>query len=358
MTDRRLAPGVTQALTAALVFGASTPFAKRLGAGVNPVVVAGLLYLGSGLGLGASLLARPSAGREARLRRADGLPLAGVLLFGGLLAPVLLLVGLRTTPSATASLLLNLEAVFTALGAWFLLREHADRRIVMGMLVIVAGGVLLSFQSNGGFGVTVGSVAIAGACLCWGIDNVVTRPLSIRDPRQIAAAKGLAAGSVNVAMGLLIGGTLPSVGRIVATMVTGLVGYGLSLVLYVRAVRSLGTARTGAYYAAAPFIGAGIGLVWLREPVGRLFLPALGLMAVGLAIHLTEQHGHRHLHAPILHAHGHDHADPHHEHDLGGAADPGDPADPAGGTHELEHAHTAVAHEHGHTPDTHHRHRH
>ena len=342
-------PGVAEALGAALIFGASTPFSKQLGDGVNPVVVAGLLYLGSGIGLTTSLVLKPSTGRESSLKKSDLAPLLGVLVFGGVLAPILLLVGLRTTPSATASLLLNLEAVFTALGAWVFAREHADRRIVLGMIVIVAGGALLSFDPGGGFGITAGSVAIAGACACWGIDNVVTRPLSIRDPRQIAATKGIVAGSVNLLLGLAIGGHLPSLAKVLATMLTGLLGYGLSLVLYVRAVRTLGTARTGAYYAAAPFVGAGIGLTWLREPVGMLFVPALLLMLLGLALHLTEQHGHSHAHVAIDHAHAHDHDDPHHLH---GADRP----DQVGGS--LEHRHETTEHSHDHTPDTHHRHDH
>ena len=349
---RRLPPGVPDALVAATVFGASTPFAKRLGDGVNPLVMAGLLYLGSGLGLSASLLIRRSGGRESSIQRSDGKALLGVVVFGGVLAPILLLVGLRTTPAASASLLLNLEAVFTALGAWLFVREHADRRIVVGMLVIVAGGVLLSFQPDGRLGLTVGALAITGACACWGVDNVMTRPLSVRDPRQIAATKGVLAGVANLSMGLLIGGHLPSAGAILGALILGLVGYGVSLVLYVRAVRQLGTARTGAYYAAAPFVGAAIGLVWLREPVGRLFLPALVLMAIGLGIHLTERHLHGHRHDPVLHAHGHEHVDAHHLH--GGV----DNVAAGAGQHLLEHSHEPLEHSHPHTPDTHHRHDH
>ncbi len=341
--------GVPDALVAALVFGASTPFAKRLGDGVNPLVMAGLLYLGCGLGLTSSLVLWPS--KQSTIRRGDSLALLGVVVFGGMLAPILLMTGLRTTPSASASLLLNLEAVFTALGAWVIAKEHADRRIVIGMVVIVAGGVLLTFQTDGGFGFTLGAFAIVGACLCWGIDNVVTRPLSIRDPRQIAAVKGVVAGSVNLTLGLIVGGQLPSVGRTIGAMATGLVGYGISLVLYVRAVRQLGTARTGAYYAAAPFVGAAIGLIWLREPVGWLFAPALLLMAIGLGIHLTERHVHMHTHIPMQHAHGHDH-DEHHAHSA--AVNAPDLA----GRHDLDHTHQPLAHGHAHTPDPHHRHTH
>ena len=215
------------------------------------------------------------------------------------------------------------------------------------MVVIVAAATLLSFEPGGGFALTRGALAIAGACLCWGIDNVATRPLSLRDPRQIACVKGIVAGSANVGIGLAIGGHLPHLSRILAAMAVGFLGYGLSLVLYIRALRSLGAARTGAYYAAAPFVGSAIALVWLRESVGRFYVPALILMAIGLAIHLTERHEHDHLHSPQAHAHRHDHEDSHHSHDL--ATAPSDASD---------HVHEPVAHRHGHTPDDHHLHEH
>jgi drug/metabolite transporter (DMT)-like permease len=343
---RSLPDGVIVALGAALVFGASTPFAKRLGDGVNPAMAAGLLYLGSGLALGASSLLLRSGARESALRRSDVPALGVVVVFGGMLAPLLLLVGLRTTPAATASLLLNLEAVFTALGAWLIAREHADRRIIIGMVVIVAGAALLSLQPNGRFGLTAGALAIAGACAAWGIDNVASRPLSDRDPRHVAAVKGIGAGLVNTTIGLATGGRFPAAGRIAATMAVGLLGYGMSLVLYLRAVRRLGTARTGAYYSAAPFIGAAIGFAWLREPLGRWFVPALVLMIIGLALHITEDHEHDHEHAPLRHAHGHDHDD-HHTH-----------TEAHTGAESLDHTHEPVRHRHGHTPDAHHRHDH
>ena len=339
--------GVLSALGAAMVFGAATPFSKRLGTGVNPQVFAGLLYLGSGLVLGATLLIRLTGEREASLRKSDRIPLTLAVVFGGMLGPLLLLIGLRTTPAATASLLLNLEAVFTALGAWFIIKEHADARIVVGMIVIVAAAAMLSFEPGQGFTLTKGAVAIAAACLCWGIDNVATRPLSLRDPRQIACVKGIVAGSANVGLGLAIGGHLPHLGRALAAMLVGFLGYGLSLVLYIRALRSLGAARTGAYYAAAPFVGSAIALVWLRESVGRFYVPALGLMAIGLAIHLTERHEHDHLHSPLAHAHRHYHEDAHHRHDVATAS-----------SDAAEHLHEPVAHRHGHTPDDHHLHEH
>ena len=215
------------------------------------------------------------------------------------------------------------------------------------MIVIVAASVLLSFEPGGRFSLNVGSMAIAAACLCWGVDNVATRPLALRDPRQIACVKGLAAGSANVAIGLAWGGHLPGRTRLAAAFVVGFLGYGLSLILYIRAMRWLGAARTAAYYSAAPFAGSAIALIWLRERVGPLYWPALVLMVIGLAVHLTEDHRHRHRHEPILHAHRHDHLDGHHRHGQTGARED------AG-----EHVHEPTVHDHNHTPDDHHRHDH
>lgn len=345
--------GVGYAFGAASVFGCSTPFAKRLGDGVSPQVFAGLLYLGSGLGLAATLLIFPSGGRESSLQKADRGPLFLAVVFGGMLGPLLLMIGLRTTPAATTALLLNLEAVFTALGAWLVVKEHADRRIVIAMMIIVAGGVLLSINPSGGFAITAGAMAIVGACACWGVDNVATRPLGLRDPRQVGAVKGVFAGTANLGIGLVAGGHLPRLSIIAGAVVLGFFGYGLSLVLYIKALRVLGIARTGAYYAAAPFFGAGIALVWLREPVGRMFVPAVGLMAIGLAIHLTERHRHDHAHIALTHAHRHVHADIHHLH----TTDDNDaPVDEA--AHADVHTHATTQHDHDHTPDEHHIHEH
>ena len=353
--------GVGYAFAAATVFGCSTPFAKQLGDGVSPQVFAGLLYLGSGLGLAATLVLAPTRGREASLQRADRGPLLLAIVFGGMLGPLLLLVGLRTTPAASAALLLNLEAVFTALGAWLVVKEHADKRIVAAMTVIVAGGLCLSIRPSGGFAITAGAVAIIGACTCWGVDNVATRPLGQRDPRQVGAAKGIAAGAANLAIGLATGGHLPRAAIVAGAIVLGFFGYGLSLVFYIKALRVLGIARTGAYYAAAPFFGSAIALVWLKEPVGTMFVPAVVLMSIGLALHLTERHGHGHTHVALTHAHRHVHADIHHLHDGGdernelnelnelNASDDGD----AG-----VHTHDVITHDHGHTPDEHHLHDH
>ena len=345
----RMPTGVGFALLAAALFGASTPFAKLLLGELPPVLLAGLLYLGSGIGLTALVLLRRGH-EEAPLARADLPWLAGAVVFGGMLGPVLLMLGLRVTPAATASLLLNLEGVFTALLAWFVFRENFDRRIALGMLLIVAGGMLLSWQGSGGLGLPIGSLAVAGACLCWGIDNNLTQKVSAGNPFQVAAIKGAVAGSVNLALALALGASLPPLRAGAGALVVGFLGYGVSLALFVLALRHIGTARTGAYFSTAPFVGAAVSLILLREPVGMPFFAAAVLMGTGVWLHLTERHEHPHHHERLVHTHRHVH-DEHHQH----AHPPGiDAAEP----HTHEHVHEPVTHTHRHYPDIHHRHSH
>jgi drug/metabolite transporter (DMT)-like permease len=346
----RLPTGVAFALGAAALFGASTPFAKSLLGQVPPVLLAGLLYLGSGIGLSLLRAIRRGHGREAPLAAQDRPWLAGAVLFGGVLGPVLLMVGLRSTPAATASLLLNMEGVFTALLAWFAFHENFDRRIALGMILIVAGGLLLSWQGTGPAGLPFGAVAVAGACLCWGIDNNLTQKVSASDPFQVAAIKGAAAGCVNLGIGLLLGDRLPHGTTLAGALLVGFLGYGLSLALFVLALRHIGTARTGAYFSLAPFVGALVSLALLREPISPLFVGAAALMGLGVWLHLTERHEHKHTHERMAHSHRHYH-DEHHQHAHDAGVDPNEP-------HTHPHVHEPTSHTHPHYPDIHHRHRH
>lgn len=342
---------VTFALLAAALFGASTPLAKLLVGRVDPVLLAGLLYLGSGCGLAAWRWAW-SRGQvsEAPLKRSDVPWLAGAILFGGVLGPILLMVGLTSTPASAASLLLNLEGVLTAVLAWVVFRENFDRRIALGMAVITAGGVVLSWEGRPEVGVPWGAFAIAGACLGWAIDNNLTRKVSAGDPVQIAAIKGLAAGAVNVGVALARGVEWPASATVVACGAVGLAGYGVSLTLFVLALRGLGTARTGAYFSVAPFVGAAVSLVLLGDRPTVGFFAAAGLMAIGVWLHLTERHEHEHAHEELTHDHSHAH-DEHHQH--GHAA-----GDPPGEPHSHPHHHPPMRHSHPHYPDIHHRHGH
>ena len=348
-------PGAPLAVGSAALFGASTPLAKALlGGGVSPWLLAGLLYLGSGLGLavlhyGRKLVGRSSA--EASLARTDWGWMSLVVLAGGAAGPVLLMLGLSTTPASIAALLLNLEGLATMAIAWLAFRENVDRRLLLGAGAILAGALLLSWKDGSGLaGVGAGALLIAGACLAWGIDNNLTRKVSASDPVQIAMIKGLVAGAVNLAIALAAGGQLPGGGLLAGAAIVGFLGYGVSLVLFVLALRFLGTARTGAYFSTAPFIGALLAVLIFAEPITWRLVLAAGLMAIGLYLHLVERHEHEHEHEPLEHEHPHAH-DAHHQH-------PHAANDPSGEPHTHPHRHRRLIHSHPHYPDLHHRHDH
>ena len=341
--------GPAFALASAVLFGASTPFAKMLlGQGADPWLLAGLLYIGSGLGLGLFWLLRRRR-RDAPLSKASLPLLTLVVLSGGVVGPLLLMFGLTQTPASSASLLLNLEGLATMAIAWLVFRENVDRRLLIGAVAILVGAVLLAW-SGGPLTLNWGALAIAGACLAWGIDNNLTRKLSLSDPVQIAAIKGLVAGSINLMLAFSQGAILPSLPLTVAAGLLGLAGYGVSLVLFVLALRHLGSARTGAYYSTAPFVGAILAILMFDEPVTLRLLAAGGLMAVGLYLHLVERHEHEHAHEEMTHGHRHSH-DEHHQHAH-------QPEDPSGEPHSHPHRHGPLRHSHQHYPDEHHRHDH
>ena len=345
-------PGAPLALVSAALFGASTPLAKLLIGRIDPWLLAGLLYAASGVGLLALTGLRRALGRgssEAPLRRADLPWLAAVVFFGGVAGPVLLMLGLAATAASAASLLLNLEGLATMAIAWIVFRENVDRRIFAGALAILAGAVVLSWSGSAtGFG--WGSLAIAGACLAWGIDNNLTRKLSAADPVQIATIKGLAAGAINLAIAFGLGAALPDLGTIAAGAVVGFLGYGVSIALFVLALRHLGTARTAAYFSTAPFLGAVLALALFDEPVTWQLVAAGLLMAAGVWLHLAERHEHEHVHEPLEHEHRHVH-DEHHRHEHVAGDPPGEP-------HTHRHLHGRLVHAHPHYPDLHHRHSH
>lgn len=347
----QIRPAVPAALAAALLFGASTPLAKQLLRDTSPMLLAGLLYLGSGIGLSVARLVRDRAWHTPPLARAERLSLLLAIAFGGVLAPLLLMLGLARTPAASASLLLNLEAVLTALLAWIVFRENTDRRVVLGMVLIVGGAAALTgrgaAQARWFEG---GTLLIALACLCWALDNNLTRKVSASDALFLAALKGLVAGVVNTGVALLLGGRLPGPAGLAEAMTVGLLGYGVSLVLFVLALRGLGAARTGAYFSTAPFMGAAIAILALGEHPAAMFWLAAALMGAGVWLHLQERHGHVHTHSPLTHTHRHVH-DEHHQHSHDFDWDGPQP-------HTHEHVHAVLTHSHPHYPDIHHRHRH
>jgi drug/metabolite transporter (DMT)-like permease len=331
----------------------STPLAKALVGIVSPLLLAGLLYAGSGLGLllvaaGRHIL-RPYHSSPSLPSRREWGWLAAAIFFGGVVGPVALMYGLVSTAASSASLLLNLEAVFTALLAWFLFRENFDSRLVLGMLAIVSGGLLLAWTPGEYGHVSLGSLLIAMACLCWALDNNLTRKVSASDAVAIAALKGLIAGAVNLGLALLLGESMPAMHVIGAAAVVGFLGYGVSLVLFVLALRQLGSARTGAYFSVAPFFGAALAFLLQGDPVTWQLVVAGSLMAAGVWLHVSERHAHQRVHEHLEHNHSHLH-DEHHQH----AHDAWDGREP----HSHAHVHAPLIHSHVHYPDVHHRHPH
>jgi len=337
---------IAYASLSALLFGASTPFAKLLVGAISPLALAGLLYLGSGIGLAIWFAFRRA---PLNLAMKDVSWLGGAIVAGGVIGPALLMQGLARTDGASASLLLNLEAVFTAVMAWVVFRENVDRRIFAGFVAIAAGGIVLSWDQAPRASGLAGPLLVAGACLAWALDNNLTRRVSGGDAVAIASLKGLVAGTVNLGLALALGAYLPAPGAVLLGALVGLLGYGVSLVFFILALRELGTARTSAYFAVAPFYGAGIALVLLDEQTGPAFWAAAALMAIGVWLHLTERHEHDHAHEATTHAHEHVHDAHHqHEHPDGNATEP----------HSHTHHHRAIRHRHPHYPDLHHRHEH
>ena len=348
-----MARPIAYALAAAVLFGLSTPAAKVLLAEADPWAIAALLYLGSGIGLGAmrlvsSMSAR--APREAPLRWPDVPWLFIAIALGGGVGPVLLMFGLAAGSASRAALSLNLEGVLTAALAWLAFREHVDRRIALGMVAITAGGLVLAWQPGHGWPLDWSALLVTGACLAWAIDNNATRKVSAGDPVLIAALKGGAAGVANLAIAGATGAALPGGAAALGAGLVGFLGYGLSLTFFVRALRGLGTARTGAYFSVAPFVGAIASVVALAEPVTAALTVGGALMAFGVWLHLSEDHAHEHEHEALAHEHLHWH-DEHHQHDHDAAAPSDEP-------HSHHHVHAPMRHAHPHYPDLHHRHQH
>jgi len=339
-------PAILYAIASALLFGMSTPLAKLLTAHTGAVALAALLYLGAGGGL---LLWRGVRGRGgAPLRRSDLPWLGGAIVAGGIVAPILLLLGLARLAGSSAALLLNLEPVFTAMIAWFLFREHFDRRILVGMVLIVLGGLALGGSGAGEAGALEGVAFVTAACLLWAVDNNLTRQVAAADPLQVAGWKGAVAGSTNLLLALLLGSAFPSPLGMAGAALVGALGYGLSLMLFVVALRELGAARTGAYFSLAPFAGAAASFLLLGESLSAGFAVGALLMAAGVWLHATERHAHEHRHEALHHDHLHVHDEHHKHHHEGQVTEP----------HSHPHDHAPLVHSHPHFPDLHHRHTH
>lgn len=347
--------GYVYAIVSAVLFGATTPASKYLLSEFTPWLLAGLLYLGSGIGLSIILLVRyfinKSSFNEASLIRSDYGYLAVATLFGGVIGPVLLMFGLVKIEASTASLLLNLESVFTALVAWVIFKEHTDRRLIFGMGLIVAGSLVLTWHGHAVFNSLIGAGFIAGACFAWAIDNNVTRKIAAADPIKVVAIKSFVAGGVNILLALFLGANLINkLGALSLSAVIGFFGYGVSILCFILGLRHIGTARTSAYFSIAPFVGAALSIIFLGEALSAQLIVAGLLMCCGIWLHLRERHEHEHQHEALIHEHKHYH-DEHHQHEH-------PPGCPAGEPHSHLHQHEPLLHSHPHFPDIHHQHEH
>ena len=336
---------ILQALFAALFFGASAPISKLLLGDVSPVLMAAFLYLGSGTGISLVKLSQrlTSNQREAGIRRPDVKWLAGAIISGGILAPIILMISLKNTPASTVSLLLNFEGVGTTLIALFFFRESVSRRALAAIFVITLAGIFLSTNFAGGLGFSLGALGVILACVLWGVDNNFTRNISAKDPLTIVAWKGLVAGTFSLLLGLFLGQQLPALTTILSILLLGFLSYGLSTMLFIYSMRGLGAARTSALYGTAPLAGMLLSFIIFKDPITLLFIFAAMLMAAGALLLANEEHAHFHIHMPVVHEHGHKH-DEFHTHDTIDVA------------HSHEHDHPRTEHEHGHMPDIHHRH--
>ena len=333
------------ALGAAALFGMTVPLAKQVLVGQSPWLIAGLLYLGSGVGLGALAIVQR---RRWTVARADLRWLAAAILSGGIVAPVLLMLGLGGQPASGASLLLVTEGVFTSVIAWCVFRENVDRRVLLGFLAVTAGTILLLAAPAQHAVGAVPALYVLGACLGWAIDNTFTRKVALADAVQLAALKGLIAGVTNASLAFALGASWPSAPTVAYVGLLGFLGYGASLVLFVVALRGLGAARTSAYFASSPFVGALAAILILAEPVTASLVSAALLMLVGVWLHITESHAHEHEHEELVHDHFHEHDDHHRHHPDASAVAP----------HAHAHRHERLRHRHGHFPDAHHSHDH
>ncbi|HBW36913.1 DMT family transporter [Desulfosporosinus sp. BICA1-9] len=355
MNDRTIAFPIVQAIAAAILFGVSAPISKLLLGEIAPVPMAALLYLGSGIGLFLWRYLQKADQRysnEARIVRSDMPWIIGAILAGGIAAPIVLMFSLKNASASTASLLLNFEGVATTIIAGVVFKENIGKRIWSAVLLITIASILLSWNTSGQWGFSLSSLGVLAACVLWGVDNNFTRNVSAKDPLSIVTIKGLSSGAFSLVLALIIGQPFPHLIYVVGAMILGCLSYGFSIVLFIRAMRELGSARTSALFGIAPFLGAILSVFLFREAQGIQFIVSLPVMIFGAVLLLKEGHIHLHRHTEYEHEHRHCHNDLHHAHFRQGDKLP------KSGYHSHIHLHKTTEHRHPHTPDIHHRHIH
>lgn len=347
---------IMMALLAAILFGASAPITKILLGEIQPIPLASLLYLGSGLGLlifqiGNSLIKKQII-NEAPLNKKDFKWLIGAIIAGGIIAPIILLSSLKITPASTASLLLNFEGVATAIIAMLFFKENVGKQILNAVILITFASIILSWDFKNQWGFSIGSLGIILACFCWGIDNNFTRNISAKNPFSIVIIKGIISGFFSLFLSLILKNEIPEFKIAIIAMVIGFFCYGVSIVLFVFAMRDLGSTRTSALFGTAPFVGSILSFILLGDIPSNMFFISLPIMIVGTIFLLKEEHNHTHIHEFIEHEHRHNHRDGHHNHEHTNGEII------INGYHSHLHVHEAIEHAHPHSPDIHHRHIH
>lgn len=347
---------IMMALLASILFGASAPITKILLGQIEPIPLASLLYLGSGLGLLVfqiiNFIIKKQVINEASLKKKDFLWLLGAIITGGIIAPIVLLISLKITPASTASLLLNFEGVATTIIAIMFFKENAGKQILSAVVLITLASIILSWDLKNQWGFSIGSLGIILACFCWGIDNNFTRNISSKNPFSIVTIKGIIAGLFSLILSTILKNQIPDLKVIIIAMVIGFFCYGLSIVLFVFAMRDLGSTRTSALFGTAPFIGSILSFILLGDIPSNMFFISLPIMIIGAVLLLKEEHQHKHIHEIIKHEHRHNHNDGHHNHEHSAEQII------INGYHSHLHTHKAIEHNHPHSPDIHHRHVH
>lgn len=355
MNKLRIYPAM-QAILAAILFGVSAPLSKILLGNIEPVPLASFLYLGSGIGLFLYQLVNYIIVRqnfaEASLSKKDAPWLLGAIIIGGVIAPIVLMLSLQKTPASTASLLLNFEGVATTMIALVVFKENIGRKVGIAVGLITLSSILLSWDFSNQWGLSFGALGVILACVCWGIDNNFTRNISSKNPFTIVTIKGIGAGFFSLLLSFLLKSSMPDLKIIFGAMLLGFFSYGLSIVLFVLAMRNLGSARTSAFFGTAPFIGSALSFLIYGSAPNAMFAIALPIMIVGTVLLIEDRHEHMHLHEQVKHDHKHTHNDEHHDHmhkDITASSDI---------SHSHVHEHDALYHTHQHMPDIHHRHKH
>lgn len=340
------ARGVGLAVLAAIAFGLATPLVARFGKGLGAFSTAACLY--GGAALVGVVLRRFRRGSGHPLRRGDRVRLVAMAVIGATVAPALLAFGLQHTGATSASLVLNLEAIFTLILAALVYREPLGARAITAAVVMLGGGTLLVTQTGDLGTAGVGLLAVAAATAAWGVDNTLSRPLAEAEPLTVVALKAGLGAALALAVAVIAGEPSPRATDVLALLAVGAVGYGGSLALYLNAQRHLGAGRTGSVFALGPFVGALVAIALGDRELGWATAVAATLFALGVWLHLAEAHAHGHVHEAMEHEHFHRHDDGHHDH----GHDEGEVV-PAGG-HSHRHGHERLEHEHPHAPDLHH----